>query len=67
MFGDNVSALKPASLSQVLQEALISFLCINGMNYCQWQMHTHQHTGWLQTHIAYLYANNCMYLCAKKK
>lgn len=33
MFGDNVSALELTSLSQVFQEALISSLCNNGINY----------------------------------
>lgn len=32
-FSDSVSALKPSKLSQVLQEALISFLCYNRVKY----------------------------------
>lgn len=52
MFGDNVSALKPASLSQVLQEALISFLCNNWMNYFQRRARTltNIQAGWVHTH-----------------
>lgn len=40
-FGDNVSALKLAGLSQVFQEALIRLLSNNGINYFKRHIQTY--------------------------